>query len=474
GVAAVTAGPGVTNALSALAAARQNDSPVLFVGGRAPAASWGLGSLQEMDHLPVVASLCKSAQTIEAAEDAYAMTAAAIRATLSRRTGPAFLDVPVDVFLQAEEPPESTEHLVRDPGSPPDPDAVAQVVGLLLEARRPLLVAGTTVWWAHAEDELRRLAEAASIPVVANGMARGVLAPSHPLFASRARTAALAGADLVLLVGAPLDFRLNFGRSPVVAEDAKLVYVDVDGFRQHRAAAASMLGDLRSALSELAEAARDVPPRREWLEHVATEGAAAATRDETLAAIDSSPVHPARAVAEVERWCDRDAIIVGDGGDFVSFAGRLVHRDRPGLWVDGGPFGCLGSGPGYALAAKLAFPDRQVVLLSGDGAFGFSALEFDTLVRHRVPVVCVVGNNGIWALEKHPMQRLLGTSLLSDLRPRTRYDLVVEALGGHGEMIDRPEQIGPALGRAFAAGVPACVNVICDPDAEYPRSAVLL
>jgi acetolactate synthase-1/2/3 large subunit len=189
---------------------------------------------------------------------------------------------------------------------------------------------------------------------------------------------------------------------------------------------------------------------------------------------DSSPVHPARLIAEVNRFGDPDAIYVGDGGDFVSFAGRLIERPKPGLWIDPGPFGCLGSGPAYAMAAKLAHPDRQVILLSGDGAFGFSAMEFDTMVRHRIPVVCVVGNNGIWALEKHPMERMLGMSVAADLAPRTRYDKVVEALGGYGEMVERPNQIRPALDRAFASGLPACINVICDPTAEYPRSSVLM
>jgi acetolactate synthase-1/2/3 large subunit len=189
---------------------------------------------------------------------------------------------------------------------------------------------------------------------------------------------------------------------------------------------------------------------------------------------DSSPVHPARLIAEVDRFCDPDAIIVGDGGDFISFAGRLIERQKPGLWIDPGPFGCLGSGPGYAMAAKLAHPDRQVVLLAGDGAFGFSAMEFDTMVRHRIPVVCVVGNNGIWGLEKHPMLSMLGVSIAADLGHGTRYDKVVESLGGHGELVDRPDQIRPALARAFASGLPACINVICDPDAEYPRSSVLM
>jgi thiamine pyrophosphate-dependent acetolactate synthase large subunit-like protein len=152
----------------------------------------------------------------------------------------------------------------------------------------------------------------------------------------------------------------------------------------------------------------------------------------------------------------------------------LIQRPEPGRWIDPGPFGCLGSGPAYAMAAKLARPDKQVILMSGDGAFGFSAMEFDTMVRHRIPVVCIVGNNGIWALEKHPMQSLLGVSIAADLAPGTRYDRVVESLGGHGELVQRPEEIRPALERAFKSGLPACINVICDPNAEYPRSSVLM
>ena len=474
GVAVVTAGPGVTNTVSAMASAGQNDSPVLFIGGRAPVSRWGLGSLQELDHLQVVSSLVKTAATVPSAAEAYRLTTEAARTALSGRTGPTFLDVPLDVFLDAEEAPEATEHLVADPGGPPDPDEVQKVVRLLGAARRPAIVAGSSVWWAHAEAELLALAEAAGLPVVLNGMARGMLPPAHRLFASRARGVALGEADLVLAVGVPLDFRLNFGQPPVISEQARLVYLDVDARQKHRPAAASLFGDLRAALRELAEAARDVPRREEWIEQVAQAGAAAAARDAVLAAAEGAPVHPARLVAEVGRFVDPDAIVVGDGGDFVSFAGRLLQRQRPGLWVDGGPYGCLGSGPGYALAAKLAHPDRQVLLLSGDGAFGFSAMEFDTLVRHRVPVVSVVGNNGIWALEKHPMQRMLGTSLLADLAPRTRYDQVVVALGGHGELVERPEDVAPALERAFRSGLPACVNVICDPEAEYPRSSVLM
>jgi len=474
GVAAVTAGPGVTNSASALAQAQSGDSPMFVIGGRAPVARWGMGSLQEMDHVAVVQTLTKKAMTLQSAEDAYASTAECMRIALSRRTGPVFMDVPIDVFFGSADVPEATEHLTSDPGPPPDPDAVNEVARLIREAERPAVIAGGNVWWSRAEGELRQLVEGAHLPLCVNGMARGMLPAGHPLFFSRARGPALGEADLILVVGVLLDFRLNFGQPPVFAENARLVYVDVDDHRKHRPSEAAIFGDLRAALGMLASAAVGAPERVDWLEKLRQAEAGARGRDAAMVESDSSPVHPARLIAEVGRFVDPDAIVVGDGGDFISFAGRLIERPRPGLWIDPGPFGCLGSGPAYAMAAKLARPDRQVLLLSGDGAFGFSAMEFDSLVRHKVPVVCVVGNNGIWALEKHPMQSMLGTSIAADLAPRTRYDKVVEALGGYGELVERPEDIRPALDRAFKSGVPACINVICDPAAEYPRSSVLM
>jgi acetolactate synthase-1/2/3 large subunit len=180
-----------------------------------------------------------------------------------------------------------------------------------------------------------------------------------------------------------------------------------------------------------------------------------------------------RVYGELRRVLDRDAIVIGDGGDFVSFAGRLVDSFEPGCWLDPGPFGCLGSGPGYALAAKLAHPDRQVVLLQGDGAFGFAGLEFETLARHGVSVVSVVGNNGIWALEKHPMEYLYGYSVAADLVPETRYDQIVEILGGHGELVREPAELPAALQRALAADGPTLVNVLTDPSVAYPRRSNL-
>jgi len=474
GTAAVTAGPGVTNSASALAQAQGNDSPMFVVGGRAPVSRWGMGSLQEMDHVEMVRSLTKKATTLDSADSAYAAAAESMRHALSRRTGPVFMDVPIDVFFGAADLPEATEHLTIDPGPPPDHDLVHRAARLIRGAERPLVIAGGGVWWAHAEDDLRRLVEGAGLPLTVNGLARGMLPPSHPLFFSRARSKALREADVVVLAGAMLDFRLNFGQPPVFADDARFIYVDVDDLRKHRPAEVAIYGNLKAALQQLAEAVAGPPQKEAWVAALRENEVAARERDKAMTQSDSSPVHPARLIAEVDRYADPDAIIVGDGGDFISFAGRLIEREKPGLWIDPGPFGCLGSGPGYAMAAKLARPDRQVILLSGDGAFGFSAMEFDTMVRHRIPVVCVVGNNGIWALEKHPMQSMLGASVAADLGPRTRYDKLVEALGGHGDLVERPDGIRPALERAFASGLPSCINVICDPNAEYPRSSVLM
>jgi acetolactate synthase I/II/III large subunit len=474
GVATVTAGPGVTNAISAVAAAHSNDSPLLLVGGRAPEARWGMGSLQEMDHVPLLAPVTKQATTLQSAAEAYGATISGLATALSPRTGPVFFDVPFDTFLSAEDFPTQRAKPEPDLGAAPDPDQVKRVAALLREARQPAIIAGTGVWWAHGEGALRAFAEAADIPVYTNGLARGMLPPDHRLFRSRSRSAGLGQADLVFVVGVPLDFRLNWGQAPVLDDDAKIVYVDADDFRKHREPAAALYGDIAKALSALVEACRDAPRHPDWLAALTTRESAARERDRPLFESNSTPIHPARLVAEVGAFLDPDAIVVGDGGDFVSFAGRFLERPGPGQFIDPGPFGCLGSGPGYALAAKLAHPDRQVVLLSGDGAFGFSGMEFDSLVRHQVPIICVIGNNGIWATEKHPMLSMLGTSIAADLRPGTRYDKVVEALGGHGELVEKPEQIRPALERAAKAGVPACLNVLCDPAAEYPRSSVLM
>jgi acetolactate synthase-1/2/3 large subunit len=270
-----------------------------------------------------------------------------------------------------------------------------------------------------------------------------------------------------------MDFRLGFGGS--FGEDTEILVADVaESERDHpRPVAAELFGALPATLTALREAARDGADTTVWVEHLRAVETEKREAEREQLEDERAPLHPLRIYRELAQVLDRDAIVVGDGGDFVSYAGRVVESYEPGCWLDPGPFGCLGAGPGYALAAKLAHPDRQVILLLGDGAFGFSGMEFDTLVRHGVNVVGVMGNNGIWALEHHPMQFLYGYSVAAELRPATRYDQVVEALGGHGELVERPDQLRGALERALSAGRPALVNVLTDPEVAYPRSANL-
>jgi acetolactate synthase-1/2/3 large subunit len=244
----------------------------------------------------------------------------------------------------------------------------------------------------------------------------------------------------------------------------------------HVKLAGAVAGDLGMILDGLVEAqARRPRPARPdrggaWLQGLREQAAAAAERDRGLLDSDADPIHPARVYGELRRQLADDAVVIGDGGDFVSFAGRFLEPARPGGWLDPGPYGCLGTGLGYALAARLARPGAQVVLLLGDGAAGFSLMDVDTLVRHRLPVVIVCGNNGIWGLEKHPMRMLYGYDVAADLQPGCRYDEVVRALGGAGELVTTPSGIAPALARAFDAGVPYLVNVATDPEVAYPRS----
>lgn len=472
GVAALTAGPGVTNGMSAMAAAQQNQSPLLVLGGRAPALRWGMGSLQEIDHVPFVAPLARFAATAQSPDDAGRLVDEALRAAVGAPSGVGFVDFPMDhVFSTSEDDGRPGALADLPPGPAPDDEALGRAVALLSAAKRPVVMAGTNVWWGHGEAALLRLAEELQIPVLMNGMARGAVPADHPLAFSRARGKALGEADVALIVGVPMDFRLGFGG--VFGAQTQLVVADrVRPERNHpRPVEAELYGDLLSILAALATATGT--DNQDWLDELRTTERAARAKEKAELADDRIPLHPMRVYAELAPLLDRDAIVVIDAGDFGSYAGRVIDSYQPGCWLDSGPFGCLGSGPGYALAAKLARPDRQVVLLQGDGAFGFSGMEWDTLVRHQVPVVSVIGNNGIWGLEKHPMEALYGYSVVAELRPGTRYDEVVRALGGHGELVSAPAELRPALERSFASGLPSVVNVLTDPAIAYPRRSNL-
>jgi acetolactate synthase-1/2/3 large subunit len=468
GVCALTAGPGVTNGVSAMASAAGNGTPIVVLGGRAAEGRWGSGSLQEIDHIPFVSPIVKSATTVKDPAAIGAATVDAYDRAAAAPTGPTFLDYPLDVVFSeadAEIPPPAE----RDASAA---EGIERAAELLAGAERPAIMAGTGLYWAGAEAELRGLAERHDIPVYLNGMGRGCLPADHPNAFSRTRGAGLGGADVAIVVGVPLDFRLGFGAA--VGADAKLIRINVEPNRleRNRVADVDLVGDLAATLAALDEAAAPAD-RTAWLGDLREQEAGKRAAEAEERTDPRAPLHPMRLYEELGQVLDRDAIVIGDGGDFVSYAGRVIETFEPGTWMDPGPFGCLGAGPGQAIGAACAKPGRQICLLLGDGAFGFSGLEFDTMVRHGLPVVGVMGNNGIWALEKHPMEYLYGYSVAAELQPGTPYDEIVAALGGHGELVREPDELRPALERAFAAGVPALVNVLTDPDVVYPRRAVL-
>ena len=474
GLAVLTAGPGVTNGVSAIAQAQFAGSPMVVVGGRAPQNRWGSGSLQELDQPPIVASITKSARTVPTAAEVAAGLDEAFRLAGTSHRGPVFVDVPMDEFFnQATATVPSGR---RERGAEPDTDAIERIARLLADSERPVLILGTDVWADGAERAALDLVEAVGVPAITNGMGRGIVPGGHPLLVTKARGRALNTADLVVVVGTPLDFRLGYGVFGGKDETAtaRVVHVsDSPGqVAQHATLADSVSGDLSSVFRGLAAALErtDLSAWKAWVEDLQATVKEAAARDAELLTAEADPIHPARIYGELLPRLADDSVVIGDGGDFVSFAGKYVEPKRPGGWLDPGPYGCLGAGLGASIAARLARPSSQVVLLLGDGAAGFSLMDVDTLVRHDLPVVMVMGNNSAWGLEKGPMQMIYGYDVAADLAQATRYDEVVRALGGAGETVTDPKEIGPAMDRAFAAGAPYLVNVITDVNAAYPRN----
>ena len=505
GLAVLTAGPGVTNGISGITTAHFNGSPVVVLAGRAPDHRWGSGSLQEIDHPLLLAPVTKRAWTEHQAGQVGAAADEAFRLAAAPHRGPVFLDFSLEaLFGEAgnaaaarDQPPAAGNAAARQASSgaagaagaatvpaPPDGGSVDAVAGLLAGASRPVLVLGSDVWLGGAEAAARAAAEELRLPVITNGQGRGVLPSGHDLLVTRARSVAFREADLVVVAGTPLDFRLGYGEFGGAdgGPPAQVVHVAdaPDQIATHRPLAASAAGDLAAFFTALPGAVRAAgragaagpgPAWEEsWLRRLRAARTEAMAADSALLASDADPIHPMRVYGELARLLDNDAVVIGDGGDFVSYAGKYIEPRRPGGWLDPGPYGCLGTGLGYAIAARIARPSAQVVLLLGDGAAGFSLMDADTLVRHRLPVVMVCGNNGTWGLEKHPMQALYGYDVVADLQPRCRYDEVVQALGGAGEIVTRPDGIAPALRRAFGSGVPYLVNVITDPAIAYPRA----
>lgn len=477
GFAAVTAGPGVTNAMSAVTGAWMNGSPLVLIGGRAPDYRWGSGALQELDHVPLLEPVTKKAWTIHDPARIGPDIARAFELAAAAHRGPVFVDVPMDALFTPTVPDPESDHAGGHGGAEAHgavDGPIDEVAAILARAQRPVVVVGSDVWAGDAIDSARMFIAELGIPTISNGMGRGTLHPTDPLLVTRARSRAFAEADVVVVIGAPLDFRLGYGKFGNEASATVIHVVDAPSqVAAHATEAVCIVGDFNQSLSEILGAcvARSCDPSRwrEWARTLREVSEQAWAKDVEILQSSATPIHPARIYGELRSRIAADDIVIGDGGDFVSFAGRFIEPAQPGCWLDPGPFGCLGTGPGYALGAHIARPDAHPWLLLGDGAAGFSLMDVESLVRHQVPVTMVIGNNAGWGLERHPMRFLYGYDVLADLPP-IPYDDVVRSLGGAGETVTDPAEIGAALDRARAYHGPYLVNVLTDPEIAYPRS----
>jgi acetolactate synthase-1/2/3 large subunit len=476
GVAVVTAGPGVTDAVTGIANAYSARSPVLLIGGAAPLGLRGLGALQETEQVGLLRPVTKGAWTVAETRQIPEVLTTAIRTALTGRPGPVFVEIPVDLLLNVMDEgfaPIPTGYVHRRPPAP-DTGGIEELVGLLARAERPVVMAGSGVYWDDAAADLRALAEAAGVPVFTNGAGRGCLPTAHPMAFAQARGFALGQSDLVLVLGTPLDFRLGYGRPPTFAEGGQVVMIDADPTElgRNRPLALGLTAHIGLALRALTAAlppglAARLAPWRAAVTKKEEESQARLMAERLSAAV---PVSHYRLAHEIAALVDDRTTVVGDGGDVVGCASRIVPLTRPGQWLDPGPFGCLGVGPSFAIAAKLLRPAERVLLIAGDGAFGLNGMEMETAVRFGLAVTVVVGNDGGWGQIRNPQlsffgaERQAATSL-----PFTRYDRMAEALGGRGAHVTDPEAIRPALERALASDEVWCVNVELDP-AAYRRT----
>src|SRR5262245_45379680 len=445
GVCAVTAGPGVTDCVTAVANAQRAGIPMLVIGGAGPRILQDMGSLQDMNHVELMRPITKWSVAVPSTDRIQEYIDSAFRVAQANLPGPVFLEIPLDLLMNwADDAPPQTGPLAPPrPGG--DPALIARAAQLLRESERPMFIVGSQLRWSPRREALRALADAVEAPFYLNGMARGGLPYEHPGLMTRSRKFALSQTDLCFVFGTPFDFRLDYGRA--VNPGAKVVQIDLDGneLGKNRRLDVAIDGDSGVVLDQLLAEIK-VKRSNGWL--AAVRAAEDKSRAKMAAEIESSqsPPNPLRVCAELGKRLGKDDIVIGDGGDFVATAAYVLKLEWPQLWMDPGPLGTLGVGPGYAMAAKLVRPEANVVLVYGDGSFGFHALEFEAMVRQGIPVVSVIGNDAAWTQIRRGQVELYG----ADRAPATslaltRYDKVVEALGGFGAFVERTADLGPAL-----------------------------
>jgi len=461
GVVAVTAAPGVTNVMTAAMNAHYSGTPLLIIGGRHPIRQEHTGGLQEMDHPQLFRSVTKLATTAWETVRLADYVSIAARNAFSGRGGPVFLDIPLDVqagMVEETTPLPVDYRAAAPPGAAPDD--IERVAAQLAAADRPVIFAGSGIR-GDAAAALVELAEILDAPAYTNAGARGSFPYGHPNLGVRTRAQAFAGADVVLALGVDWDFRTGFGRK--ISEEATVVQVDAEPTRigWNRRAHIGIVAGPGRFVAQLTEECRTTryEGERPWTAAIRASEAEKLAAAEAEAAVPGELVNPQRFGKEVADFFGPDSIVAVDGGDIVATTAKWFQISSPGHVLEPGPAGTLGTGPGFALAAKVLHPDKLVGIVFGDGGFGFNGMEFDTYVRLDLPVIGVVGNDGVWNNIKsfHKMfypDRLVATDL-----GRRPYHAMVEALGGHGELVTDGAQLRPALERAAASGKPALVNV---------------
>jgi thiamine pyrophosphate-dependent acetolactate synthase large subunit-like protein len=462
GVCMASSGPGTINMATGVANAFVDAAPLVAVGGTSPRIYFGMDAFQEVDQLSLYKPITKWATRILDAKRIPDVVATAFRQATSGRPGPVFLDLPGDVLGEVVE--ESSipmpAHWRPAPRAHGDPAAITEAIALLSRAERPLIVAGSGVWWSDAGAALQTFVETAGIPFYTTPLSRGSIPEGHELAFLFARARAFGEADVVLNVGTRFNYVIQFGRPPRWAADVKIIQVDVDPAElgHNRPADVPIFGDARAVLSQLTAEAKgrlDKGRYRTWVERLKSIDAEKGLESEKAMSDDKVPIHPLRLCKEVRDFLRRDAILVVDGQEILNYGRQSIPTFTAGHRLNSGPFGCMGVGLPFGIGAKVACPETQVVVLHGDGSYGINGTEIDTAVRHKIPVLVVISNNGGWTAD--PKQDKPGRNL-----GYTRYDKIAIDYGAHGEFVEKPHEIRAALERAYASRKPAVVNVVTD------------
>jgi acetolactate synthase-1/2/3 large subunit len=467
GVAVVTAGPGVTDALTGVANAKAAESPVLLIGGAAPQALATKGALQETEQVALYRPITKLATRVERAELIPQYMASALRAMTTGRQGPAFLEIPWDILSEMVDEDRLTIPKEYRPKVARLADAkmIEAAAARLMSAERPVIMAGNSVHWDASYGDALELAHKVDAPLFFNGMARSCFDMADGRVFQKARREAFLGADCLLLIGAPLDFRLGYGNESTIPPEATVISIDIDGAElgRNRDVQIPLIGDSKSVLRQISIAARPTK-HAAWVEKLAETEAKQLEKQKKREQAAERPITHFRFARAVADAIDDQTIVIGDGGNIVSVVAKVLDRKVPGTWLDPGPFGCLGVGAPFALAAKLLYPDRKVLVVQGDGSFGLNGFDYDTCLRFNCPVTAVVGNDAAWGQIWLPQKAIFGEerAVGTLLRP-TRYDKVVEALGGVGWHVEAPDEITPTVTKALNSGTVACVDVTIDP-----------